>query len=189
MKRYTIAVRRWWVVPGALIALVVVCGTAGTSTVPVPSLTGSVGGAQLTYFTPVLVIVAVMYCMERRLHQAESTAVVPLPLLDRAALVLTVVLAHAAGLVVGMDVARNIMLLLALAIATRRLANEATAAAAGLLLLILNLILGRAYDGAGHAAHTWWALTLYPADSGGAWLFTALLFALALKLADAGQRT
>ncbi|WP_151898148.1 hypothetical protein [Streptomyces sp. C8S0] len=186
MNRYVIAVRRWWTVPMTLVSLVLVCGTVGTSMVPVPSLTGSMGGAQLAYFTPVLIVVAVMYCMERRLQQAESTAVVPIRLFDCAALALTALLAHVAGLVVGMDVARNIMLLLALAVVARRLANEATAAAAGLLFLILNLILGRAYD-AGHGAHTWWAIALYPADSTGAWLFTVLLFALALVLSGLGN--
>lgn len=188
MNRYALAVRRWWIVPMALISLVLVCGTVGTSMVPVPSLTGSMGGAQLAYFAPVLIVVAVMYCLERQLRQAESTAVVPIRLFDCAALVLTALLAQVAGLVVGMDVARNIMLLLALAVVTRHLANEATAAAAGLLFLILNLMLGRAYDGAGHAAHTWWAIALYPDDSTGAWLFAVLLFALALKLSGLGNR-
>lgn len=189
MNRYAIAVRRWWAIPLALALLTLVWGTVGTSKVPVPTVTGGMAGAQVAYFTPVLIVAAAMYCLERRLREAESTAVIPIRRLDRGALVLAVALAHVAGLVVGMDVARNITFLLALGLLTRRLANEATAVAAGLLFLILNLILGRAYDPTGHAAHTWWALALYPAESVTAWLVAAVLFALALRLSDGGHRS
>ncbi|WP_405855033.1 hypothetical protein OG361_18810 [Streptomyces sp. NBC_00090] len=182
MKRYVIVVRRWWTMPLALVLLVLVSGTVGTSEVPVPSLTGGMAGARVAYFTPVVIVIAVMYCLERRLLSAESTAVVPIHRFDQGAVILTAVLAHGAGLMVGLDVARNITLLLALALLTWRLANEATAAAAGLLFLILNLMLGRAYDASGHASHTWWALALYPAQSVGAWLVAAALFAVALKV-------
>lgn len=188
MKHYTIAVRRWWTVPAALALLVLVCVAVGAADIPVPSLNGGMGSTQLAYFTPVLVVVAVMYCLERRLWEAESTAAVPVHLLDLGALVLTVVLAHAAGLVVGLDVARNTTLLLALALLVRRLANEAAAATAGLLFLILNVMLGRVHDPTGHAVHTWWALTLHPAGSVAAWLVAAVLFALALKATGAGRR-
>lgn len=188
MNRYVIVVRRWWIVPSALLLLVLVSGTVGSSEVPVPSLTGGMSGARVAYFTPVVIVVAVMYCLERRLPEAESTAVAPIRRFDQGAVFLTAVLAHGAGLVVGMDVARNITLLLALALLVWRLANEAAAAAAGLLFLILNLMLGRAYDASGHAAHTWWALTLYPARSLGAWLVAAALFALAVKLSATKHR-
>ncbi|WP_173265589.1 hypothetical protein [Streptomyces pacificus] len=174
--------------PAALLLLILVCWTVGASQVPVPSLTGGLSGAQLAYFTPVLVVVTTMYCLDRNLRGAESTAVVPVHLLDTAALVLTVVLAHLAGFLVGMDIARNITVLLALALVTRRLANEATATAAGLLLLLLNLILGRAYDPGGHASPTWWALTLYPAGSLPAWVVALVLFALALAIPGARHR-
>ncbi|MER5964831.1 hypothetical protein [Streptomyces sp. NPDC002057] len=184
MNRYAIAVRRWWTVPLAAVALVLVCGSVGTSEIPVPSLVGGMSGARLAYFTPVLIVVVVLYCLERRLHAAESTAVAPIGRYDRGALVLTVVLAHAAGLMVGMDVARNVTFLLALALLVRRLANEATAATAGLLFLILNLILGRTYQPGGHSSHTWWALALYPAGSMAAWMVTGVLFAFALTLSE-----
>ncbi|MGW0465319.1 hypothetical protein ACWDX6_08620 [Streptomyces sp. NPDC003027] len=188
MNRYVITVRRWWTVPIALALLILACGTVGTAEVPVPSMTGGMAGARLAYFTPVLLVLAVMYCLERRLHEAESTAVVPIRSFDQGAVVLTVVLAHVAGLMTGMDVARNATLLLALALLTRRLANEAMGAAAGLLFLILNLVLGRAYQPGGHASHTWWALALYPAGSVAAWLVTIALFALALKLSETRHR-
>ncbi|MFI0990531.1 hypothetical protein [Streptomyces exfoliatus] len=187
MSRYIIAVRRWWVIPIALAVLVLMCGSVGTSEIPVPSLVGGMVGARLAYFTPVLIVVAVMYCLERQLREAESTAVAHVRLYDNGALILTVVLTHAAGLVVGMDVARNVTLLLAIALLTRRLANEATAAASGLLLLIFNLILGRAYQPGGHPSHVWWALPLYPAESLAAWLVAVVLFAFALKLSGAGR--
>ncbi|MFE7549330.1 hypothetical protein [Streptomyces gardneri] len=188
MNRYVITVRRWWTVPLALVLLVLVSGTVGTSEVPIPSLTGGMASAHVDYFTPVVIVIAVMYSLERRLPSAESTAVVPVHRFDQVAVILTAVLAHGAGLVVGLDVARNITLVLALALLTWRLANEATAAAAGLLFLILNLMLGRAYDGSGHASHRWWALALYPAQSVGAWLVAAALFAVALTVSATKRR-
>ncbi|MDQ1009467.1 hypothetical protein QFZ82_003952 [Streptomyces sp. V4I23] len=187
MNLYAVTVRRWWAVPLALALLVLVCWTVGATEVPVPSLVGGLTGVRLAYFTPILAVVAVMYCLERRLREAESTAVVPVRRFESGAVLLTVVLAQAAGLVVGMDVARNITLLLALALLTRRLTNEATAAAAGLMFLIANLILGRAYQPDGHATHTWWAIALYPAGSMAAWLVTLALFALALAVSEARQ--
>ncbi|MFJ4919828.1 hypothetical protein [Streptomyces sp. NPDC088725] len=180
MNRYAIAVRRWWAIPAALALLVVVCWTMGASEVPVPSLFSGTGSAQLAYFTPVLIVIAVMYCLERQLREAETTAVLPVHRFDQGAVILTAALAHAAGLVVGMDIARNVTLLLALALLTRRLTNEATAAGAGLMLLVINLILGRAYNPDGYATHTWWAIALYPSDSMTAWLVTVAVFALAL---------
>ncbi|MFE6783880.1 hypothetical protein ACFVFF_16640 [Streptomyces sp. NPDC057680] len=188
MNRYAITVRRWWTVPLAIFVLVLVSGTVGTSEVPIPSLTGGMASAHVAYFTPVVIVIAVMYSLERRLPSAESTAVVPVHRFDQGAMILATVLAHGAGLVVGLDVARNITLLLAIALITWRLSNEATAAAAGLLFLILNLMLGRAYDASGHASHTWWALALYPARSMGAWLVAAALFAVALKVSTTKRR-
>ncbi|MFH8474824.1 hypothetical protein [Streptomyces sp. NPDC018000] len=148
-----------------------------------PSLTSGMGSAQLAYFTPVLVAVAVMYCLERRILDVEITAVLPIRRFDQGAVVLTVVLAHLAGLVVGMDIARNVTVLLALGLLTRRLLNEAAAAAAGLMFLVINLILGRAYGPDGHVAHTWWAIALYPSNSMTAWLAAVALFVLALLTA------
>ncbi|MFJ1548541.1 hypothetical protein [Streptomyces sp. NPDC088246] len=95
----------------------------------------------------------------------------------------TAALAHAAGPVTGIDIARNVTLLLALVLLTRRLANEATAAGAGLMFLIINLILGRACNPDGYAAHAWWAVALCPSDSMTAWLVAVALFLLALLLA------
>ncbi|MFI6058002.1 hypothetical protein [Streptomyces sp. NPDC051286] len=183
MNRYAITVRQWWAAPAALALLVVVCWTVGASEVPVPSLASGMGSVQLAYFTPVLIVIAVMYCLERQLHEAETTAVLPVRRFDQGAIILTAALAHAAGLVVGMGIARNVTLVLALALFTRRLANEATAAAAGLMFLLINLILGRAYNPDGYTTHTWWAVALYPSGSMTAWLVAVALFALALLLA------
>lgn len=180
MIGYAVKVRRWWAVPVALALVMSVCWMAGASEVPVPTLAAGMGSAQLAYFTPVLIIIAVMYCFERRLSDVEATAVPPVRLLDRGAVVLTAVLAHGAGLVVGMDVARNTVLLLALALIARRLANEATAAGAGLGFLIINILLGRVYSPDGIATHSWWAVALYPSGSVSAWLVSVALFVCAL---------
>ncbi|MGW2019052.1 hypothetical protein [Streptomyces sp. NPDC001927] len=141
------------------------------------------GSAQLAYFTPVLVVVAVMYCLDRNLDRTETTAVRPISTLDRGIVTGTAVLAHLTGLLVGMDIARNTVLLLAIALLVRRLINEAAATAAGLMFLVLNLVAGRAYNPDGFVGHTWWAVTLYPDHSLGAWLTAAIVFALALPLA------
>ncbi|MGW1882404.1 hypothetical protein [Streptomyces sp. NPDC001970] len=159
------------------------CLLVGESEVPVPSITSGMGGAQLAIFTPVLVVIAVMYCLDRSLGRAETTAVLPIGTLDRGTVAVTAGLAHLAGLLVGMDIARNTVLLLAVALLVRRLVNEAAATVAGLMVLILNLVAGRAYNPDGFVGHTWWAIALYPADSVSAWLITMLVFALALPLA------
>ncbi|CAL9461195.1 hypothetical protein [Streptomyces sp. enrichment culture] len=184
MNCYAITVRRWWAVPGALVLLVLLCLAAGASEVPVPSLAGGMVGARLEYFTPVLVVIAVMYCMDRRLRETERTAVIPVWRLDRGAVILTVALAHGAGALVGMDVARNLTLLLALALLVRRAVNEAAAAGAAMALLIGTLVTGRTYEPGGSSTHTWWALPLYPAGSAPAWLITIAVFALALLMTN-----
>ncbi|MFD7226959.1 hypothetical protein [Streptomyces sp. NPDC059881] len=182
MTLYLTKVRRWLAVSAALALLTVVCLLAGASEVPVPSINSGMGSAQLAFFTPVLVVIAVMYCLDRNLGLTETTAVRPVSTLDRAIVTVTAVLAHLAGLLVGMDIARNTVLLLAITLVVRRLLNEAAASAAGLMLLVLSLVAGRAYNPDGFVGHTWWALPLYPAHSIGAWLTTAMVFALALPL-------
>ncbi|MFF5333667.1 hypothetical protein [Streptomyces sp. NPDC013181] len=190
MTRYAITVRQWWTVPAALLLINVICLAVGASEIPVPSLSGGMGSAQLAFFTPVLVIVALMYCLDRRLPDAEAVAVISVRRLDKCAVILATLLAHAAGAMVGMDFARNTMLVLALALLTRRVANEAAAAGASLLLLIANVLLGRSLDPAGHAAYTWWAVALYPAGSLLAWFVAAaaLLLALLLGFSETTQR-
>lgn len=179
---YTVKVRQWLTVLAALGLLIAVCLLAGKSEVPVPSINSGMGGAQLAFFTPVLVVIAVMYCLDRRLGRTETTAVRSVTALDRGAVAATAVLAHLAGLLVGMDIARNTVLLLAAALLIRRLANEAVATAAGLMLLILHLVAGRAYTPDGLVGHTRWAIALYPAGSTSAWLTAITAFALALPL-------
>lgn len=182
MNRYALRVRQWWAVPLSLALVLVVCSAVGASEVPVPSLRSGMGSAQLAYFTPILIVVAVMYCLDRRLHDAEVTAVVPVRRLDQCAVVLTAILAHGAGLVVGLAIARNTLIVLALALLTRRVANEAMAAGAALLFLIANVLLGRSLTPDGHAAHAWWAVTLYPAGNPAAWIVSVASVAIALPL-------
>ncbi|MEV0580830.1 hypothetical protein [Streptomyces sp. NPDC050392] len=183
MRLYLTTVRRWWAVALSLLLLVAVCETMGSSEIAVPSLTAGVsGGAHVSYFAPWLMVVATMYCLDRGLQEAERTAVIGLAWIDRGVVIAGVVLAHLLGPVVGWDVARNVMLLLGIALAFRYLANEAAAAAVPLMFLIFNIVAGRAYQGGGAAMHAWWALPLYPPGSIAAWLVSALVFALALRL-------
>ncbi|MGW2478127.1 hypothetical protein [Streptomyces sp. NPDC001665] len=190
MTSYAFAVRRWWAVLAALVAVISVCLAVGASEVPIPSISGGMGSAQLAYFTPVLMVVALMYCLDRCLPDVEVVAVISIKRLDGYAVITTVLLAHAAAPVVGVDFARNTMLVLALALITRRVTNEAMAAGASLLFLIANVLLGRNLDPAGHSAHTWWAIALYPPGSLPAWIvaFAALLLALLLGLSRTTAR-
>ncbi|AYV32869.1 hypothetical protein EES41_39545 (plasmid) [Streptomyces sp. ADI95-16] len=180
MKLYTLSVRRWWVMVPAVLALMLVTWLIGASQVPVPSLLGGAGMAQIKHFVPVIVSVAVMYCLDRRLPEAELTAVVPVRRIDRAAVSAGAVLLLAAAPAVGLDVARNTLLILALALVVRRIANEATAVAAGLLYIIANVMLGQPPDPLGYRIGSWWALPLYPAGSIPALAFVGSLFAGAL---------
>ncbi|MFJ8619003.1 hypothetical protein ACIRD4_24545 [Streptomyces clavifer] len=187
MRLYAITVRRWWAVLLAIIALIAVCWSLGATEVPVPSLIGGMTGARLAYFTPLFVVVATLYCLERRLPHVENAAVVGITRLDLSVVLLVVLGAHAAGLIVGMDIARNITLLLSLALLIRRLTNEAAAATAGLMCLIASLMLGRTYQPGGEAGYAWWALPLYPADSIAAWLAATAFLTVVTGLGLAGR--
>ncbi|MFF4648122.1 hypothetical protein [Streptomyces sp. NPDC001389] len=163
-----------------MLALTMVTWLIGASPVPVPSMLGGGGLAQIKHFVPIIVSVAAMYCLDRRMTEAELTAVVPVRSLDRAAVSAGAVLLFATTPAIGLDVARNTLLILALALVVRRIANEATAVAAGLLYIIANVMLGQPPDSLGHRLGSWWALPLYPARSIAALVFVALLFVGAL---------
>ncbi|WP_030732906.1 hypothetical protein [Streptomyces sp. NRRL S-237] len=180
MRLYALSVRRWWVMIPAVLALILTTWLIGASPVPVPSLLGGGGMAQIKHFVPVIMSVAIMYCLDRRLLEAELTAVVPVRRLDRAATAAGAVLLLAATPAVGLDVARNTLLILALALVVRRIANEATAVAAGLLYIIANVMLGQPPDPLGYRIGSWWALPLYPAGSIPALGIVVVLFAAAI---------
>lgn len=127
MKLYFSVVRRWWTVPAALVLLALVCWVLGGTQVPVP---GFLGGMRVQYFTPLLVIGAILYCLDRRLNEPEITAVVRMQRWDLTAVTAAVALCHMLGLIVGMDIPRNLMALFAVALIVRRLGNEAAAGAA-----------------------------------------------------------
>ncbi|MEU0127180.1 hypothetical protein [Streptomyces sp. NPDC006289] len=180
MKLYFSVVRRWWAVPAALVLLTLVCWVLGGTEVPVPGFLGGMVSMRVQYFTPLLVIAAVLYCLDRRLHAPENTAVVRVERWDLTAVTTAVALCHLLGLVLGMDIPRNLMVLLAVALIVRRLGNEAAAGAACLLLLVAGASLGRAYQPSGQPTGQWWALTLYPSESLSAWAAAAVLFGLGL---------
>lgn len=186
MKLYFSVVRRWWSVPAALVLLTLVCWVLGGTEVPVPGFLGGMVSMRLQYFTPILVIGAILYCLDRRLNAPEITAVVRIRRWDLTVITTAVVLAHLLGLLVGMDIPRNLMALIAVALIVRRLSNEAAAGAVCLLLLLATASLGRAYQPSGQPTGKWWALTLYPADNSSAWAVAAVLFGLGLLAS--GQR-
>ncbi|MEU8707962.1 hypothetical protein [Streptomyces sp. NPDC048565] len=180
MKLYFSVVRRWWTVPVALVLLTLVCWTLGGTEVPVPGFLGGMVSMRIEYFTPILVIGAVLYCFDRCLGAPEATAVVHVLRWDLTVVTTAVALCHLLGLVVGMDIPRNLMVLLAVALIVRRLTNEAAAGAACLLLLLVSASLGRANQPSGQPVGRWWALTLYPPESLSAWTAALVLFGLGL---------
>uniref|UniRef100_A0AAU3H4P5 Uncharacterized protein n=1 Tax=Streptomyces sp. NBC_01401 TaxID=2903854 RepID=A0AAU3H4P5_9ACTN len=180
MKLYFSVVRRWWTVAAALVLLTLICWTLGGTDIPVPSFLGGMVSMRIEYFTPILVIGAVLYCIDRRLSAPEATAVVHVLRWDLTVVTATVAVCHLLGPVVGMDIPRNLMVLLAVALTVRRLSNEAAAGAACLLLLLVSASLGRAYQPSGQPVGRWWALTLYPPESLSAWAAAVVLFGLGL---------
>ncbi|MEU5971878.1 hypothetical protein [Streptomyces globisporus] len=187
MKLYFSVVRRWWTVPLALLLLAVICWVVGGTEIPVPAFLGGMVSTRVQYFTPLLVIGAVLYCLERRLDAPERTAVVRVDRWDLGAVTAAVTLSHLLGFVLGMDIPRNLMLLLAVALVVRRVSNEAAAGALCLLLLLISASLGRAFNPSGKPAAEWWALTLYPSESLPAWTAALALFTLGLLASSRRQ--
>lgn len=188
MRIYFSVVRRWWVTPAALALTVLVCWTTGRTELPVPSFLGASGGVQLRYVAPLLVVTAVLYCLDRRLCDVENTAVAPVILRDHATVTAVVVLAHAVGPWVGMDVPRNVMLLLAVALAARRFTNTAAAGSVCLGALAVTLTMGRAQGPSGQVMFREWALVIHPADSMLAWMAAAVFLVLALAVSSGAGR-
>ncbi|GAA3753240.1 hypothetical protein [Streptomyces tremellae] len=182
MRLYMATVRRWWVVPVAIVLLILACQGADETAVPLPDLGGHFSGIATRYFTPLLVVLPMLYCLERRLVAAEVTAAVPVSRWDGFVIVASAALGAVAGLLVGFDITRNLMLLLAVALMARRFGNEAAAGGICLLIMLVTASFGRAYGTVGHAVPRWWAVPLYPAASLVSWVVTLALFALGLRL-------
>lgn len=85
MKLYFNVIRRWWTVFVATALLGLVSWSLGGTEIPVPGFMGGMVSMRVEYFAPLLVIVAVLYCLDRRLEAPESTAVVRLRRWDLAA--------------------------------------------------------------------------------------------------------
>ncbi|MFI6524788.1 hypothetical protein [Streptomyces uncialis] len=188
MRIYFSVVRRWWVAPAALALTVLVCWTTGGTELPVPAFLGGTGGVQLRYFAPLLVVAGVLYCLDRRLGEMEDTAVAPVILRDHATVTGTVVLAHAVGPWVGMDVPRNVMLLLAVALAARRFMNTAAAGSVCMGALAVTVVMGRGQGASGQVVFQEWALVIHPSDSEAAWVAAVILFTLALAVSSGAGR-
>ncbi|WP_328865165.1 hypothetical protein [Streptomyces sp. NBC_00304] len=180
MKLYFNVIRRWWTVLVAIALLGLVSWSLGGTEIPVPGFIGGMVSMRVEYFAPLLVILAVLYCLERRLEAPESTAVVRLRCWDMGVISLAAVFGHLLGLFVGMDVPRNLMLLLAVALVVRQFSNEAAAGGACLLLLLATATLGRSYEPSGELIGQWWAIPLYPPESLIAWAVALTLFCCGL---------
>ncbi|MEV7233431.1 hypothetical protein AB0N06_05430 [Streptomyces sp. NPDC051020] len=164
------------------------CLKVGSAEVPLPTILGGIGGVPVRYFAPLLLVIAVMYCFERRLTAVERTAVARIMLWDRLAITTLVIALHLLGPLVGMEVARNTMLLLAIALVVQALSNEAAAGAVCLMLLLGVANTGRSYDPSGLVSARWWALPLQPSDSVTAWSVALILYAASLSLPAVAKR-
>ncbi|MBU7600741.1 hypothetical protein JGS22_024715 [Streptomyces sp. P38-E01] len=144
-------VRRPWVVLAALVAYVALLLFVRDDVVNVPSITmrGS-AGIKLMNFLPMIPLLGLLYCLERRLGHAEATAVRPVVAADRALVVATGGAAVMVGLVFnwayGMDnavaAARNVILLVGLALLVRAWYGAHAAAAASVGALFLTVVTG-----------------------------------------------
>lgn len=182
LRIYLTPVRRWWVALAMLVLLCFVCLRVGSVEVPLPTILSGVGGVPVRYFSPLLLVIAVMYCCERRIAAVERTAVARIKVWDRLAITILVVALHLLGPLIGMEVGRNTMALLAIALVVRELSNEAAAGAVCLILLLGVANAGRSFDPDGPVAARWWALPLQPPDSAIAWSVAFVLYLASLPL-------
>lgn len=178
-------VRRPWLVGCALVGYVLLLLAVKDQIVNIPSITmiGS-AGIKLMNFVPLIPCVALLLCLDRRLQQAETTAVRPVVLLDRAlvlatgAAVMTVglLLAVTYGMQSVIPAARNVLFLIGLALVVRGLSSGTVATAAATGWLFLTVVAGLKGPGTPY----FWAVLLEPASRPHAWVAALLAFFVGL---------
>ncbi|MCQ0000610.1 hypothetical protein [Streptomyces sudanensis] len=173
MRLHLLTVRRWWVAAVGLAAMAVAAGTEALL-VPVPTLTGGMSGAPARYFSPVLLVGALVYVWDRRLHAAETTTVRHPHHTDHVLVLATLAVGC---LVTGGQEARNAVLLSGVALVVHRLANAAAATLSALAVLVAVRVAGRGIGVNGEPTHTWWAVPLHPADGLAGWVAASAVLA------------
>ncbi|MBU7596976.1 hypothetical protein JGS22_004810 [Streptomyces sp. P38-E01] len=187
------AVRRPWYVLAAVAVYGVLLLAVRDELVQVPAVTLAGGaGIKLAVFLPLLVCVAQLLCLERRLEAAEVTAVRPVVRADRGMLALVGVAVLALGALlhryaeVGAALAsgRNVLLLLGLALVVRHWYG-ATAASA----VVTAVLFGCAMVGLRATDDPYpWAVPLEPWDRPHAAVFSVLVFAVGVVLCGRERR-
>lgn len=185
-------VRRPWLVGCALVGYVLLLLAVKDQIVNVPSITmlGN-AGIKLMNFVPLIPCVALLLCLDRRLQQAETTAVRPVVLLDRALVLATgaavvavgLMLAVAYGMQSTIPAARNVLFLIGLALVVRGLSSGIVATAAATGWLFLTVVAGLKGPGMPY----FWAVLLEPASRPHAALATVLAFLAGLLCMEPGR--
>ncbi|MBU7597552.1 hypothetical protein JGS22_007930 [Streptomyces sp. P38-E01] len=186
-------VRRPWLVVCALVGFVLLLLLVKDQVVNVPSIT-LLGGAgiKLMNFLPLIPCAALLFSLERRLGQAEATAVRPVALLDRGLVLATGAAVLAVGLLLaatfGMQssnaAARNVLFLIGVALVARMFFGGLVATAAAAVWLFITVTAGL------KAAHSpyFWAILLEPANRPHAAAATVIAFGAGLLCMNPGPR-
>lgn len=179
------SVRRPWIVVLAVLVYVGFMLVVKEDVVNVPSITllGS-AGIKLMNFLPLIPCVGVLYCLDRRLRQAEATGVRAVVMADRGLVLATGVVLMGVGYLLswtyGMGTApaagRNALFLLGLALVVRTWSNAAVASSAAAGWLFLTVVAGLK----GAEVPYLWAILLEPAHRPHAVAAAAVMLLLGL---------
>ncbi|MBB1244964.1 hypothetical protein GL263_15515 [Streptomyces durbertensis] len=146
-----VTVRRPWIVLSGVVAYLVGLLIVREQVVYVPSISVLGGaGMKLMNFLPLIVCLAVLYCLERRLSAAELTGVRPVELADRALVLVVGVMVLLAGAVLNalqnmptaIAAGRNVLFLTGLALVVRARFGGVVAASAAAGWLFLTTMAG-----------------------------------------------
>ncbi|MFG2426938.1 hypothetical protein [Streptomyces sp. NPDC048590] len=165
----------WWlrtrqvpILVAALTAYAALAAAAGDTLVSLPSL-GSETARPLVLFAPLLICMGLGHALSSRLPAAESSGSRPVPRLDQALVLVTVVTAIVVAQIVSVllnaqvanTAGRNTAFLIGLMLCARRLAGYQPAVIAPVAWVITMLLVGNA---GGNGRTQPWTIVLMPPD-------------------------
>lgn len=188
------AVRRPWYVATALALYATLLLVVRDQLVAVPSVTLAGGaGVKVAVFAPLVVCVAQLLTLERRLEAAGLTSVRPVVRADQlmvatvgaSALALAAALHQFAGIQAALASGRNVLLLLGLALVVRAWYGTVAAASVTTATLFVSAMVGLRASNDPYP----WAVLLEPWNRPHAALASLLLFGAGLALVGRQQTT